>query len=316
MAIKVLANDGIDESGKRLLTEAGFDVDTSKFPQDKLAEIVNNYDVLTVRSATNVRKDLLDVMSKTKLIVRGGVGLDNIDVPYAEAKGIAVRNTPKASSQSVAELVFAHIFSVARMLHDSNRKMPVDGLTQFNELKKKYSNGWEVNGKTLGLIGFGNIGRATARIAIGLGMNVVAYDLYPVKSDIEIKLPNGKSASIVIHPISKEEVLRQSDIISIHSAGSTEVVGEKEFALMKKGSVLINCARGGTVNESALLNALNSGHIAFAGIDVFEKEPTQNTALLTHPLVSLTPHIGASTAEAQERVGIEVFEIIKQFFKQ
>lgn len=316
MSIKILTNDGIDETGKKLLTEAGFEVDTQKFSQDQLSDVINNYDVLTVRSATKVRKELLDKMQRTKLIVRGGVGLDNIDVAYAEQKGIAVRNTPKASSQSVAELVFTHIFSVARMVHDANRTMPVTGITQFNELKKKYSNGWELRGKTLGLIGFGNIGRATARVALGLGMNVIAYDLYPLTATIEIELPNGAKAAMDIKTISKEEVLQQSDIISIHSAGSTEVIGQAEIGLMKNGAVLINCARGGTVNETALLEALNNGKISFAGIDVFEKEPTDNMALLQHPNVSLTPHIGASTVEAQERVGIEVYEIIKQFFNK
>jgi D-3-phosphoglycerate dehydrogenase len=314
MAIRILTNDGIDDKGKKLLTEAGFDVDSTKYAQDKLADVINNYDVLTVRSATKVRKELLDVMQRTKLIVRGGVGLDNIDFHYAESKGIAVRNTPRASSQSVAELVFAHLFSIARMLHDANRTMPASGLNQFNDLKKKYANGWELRGKTLGLIGFGNIGRATARAALGLGMHVVAYDLFPNAAEIIIDLPNGESASIIIHPISKEEVLRKSDIISIHSAGDTEVIGTNEFSLMKKGSVLINCARGGTVNEAALLQALHSGQVAFAGIDVFEKEPTDNAELLHHPNVSLSPHIGASTLEAQERIGIEVYEIIRQFF--
>lgn len=316
MSIKILANDGIDETGKRLLTEAGFEVETKKFPQDQLAQVINEYDVLIVRSATKVRKELIDIMQRTKLIVRGGVGLDNIDVAYAEQKGINVRNTPKASSQSVAELVFAHIFSIARMLHDSNRSMPTLGLSQFNELKKKYSSGWELRGKTLGLIGFGNIGRATARIGLGLGINVIAHDLYPLTSTIEIELPNGAKAAIDISTISKEAVLQQSDIISIHSAGSTEVIGKAEFDLMKQGAVLINCARGGTVNETALLEALNTGKISFAGIDVYEKEPTDNAALLQHPNVSLTPHIGASTAEAQERIGIEIFDIIKDFFSK
>ncbi len=316
MAIRILANDGIDSRGKQLLAEAGFEVDTTKYAQEQLAEAINNYDVLTVRSATKVRKELIDVMTRTKLIVRGGVGLDNIDVAYAESKKIIVKNTPKASSESVAELVFAHIFSVARFLHDSNRKMPLEGMSHFNDLKKKYTNGWELSGKTLGLIGFGNIGQAVAKIALGIGMNVVACVANPRTVIIRMTLPNGKFIDIDIDTISKEDVLMRSDVISIHSPGSKEVVGKKEIDLMKRGSVIINCARGGTVNEKALLDALNSGHIACAGIDVFEKEPTDNASLLQHPNVSLTPHIGASTVEAQERVGIEVYEIIKHFFSK
>lgn len=311
--IKILANDGMEASAKAALEKAGFEVHTAKIPQDGLASRINEFDVLTVRSATKVRKPLIDEISRTKLIIRGGVGLDNIDVEYAQSKGIQVRNTPLASSQSVAELVFAHLFALVRFLPQSSREMPENGLLKFKELKEKFSKGSELKGKTLGFIGFGNIGQATAKIAVGCGMNVLAYDLFPRDWQLDIQLMSGIRVSIPVKPSSKEEVLRNSDFITIHSAGSAQVLSKDEFAIMKNGVGIINCARGGVINEGELLQALNAGKVAFAGIDVFEQEPTHNQALLQHPLVSLTPHIGASTREAQDRIGKEVVDIIINF---
>lgn len=311
--IKILANDGMEASAKAALEKAGFEVHTAKIPQDGLASRINEFDVLTVRSATKVRKPLIDEISRTKLIIRGGVGLDNIDVEYAQSKGIQVRNTPLASSQSVAELVFAHLFALVRFLPQSSREMPENGLLKFKELKEKFSKGSELKGKTLGFIGFGNIGQATAKIAVGCGMNVLAYDLFPRDWQLDIQLMSGIRVSIPVKPSSKEEVLRNSDFIIIHSAGSAQVLSKDEFAIMKNGVGIINCARGGVINEAELLQALNAGKVAFAGIDVFEQEPTHNQALLQHPLVSLTPHIGASTREAQDRIGKEVVDIIINF---
>lgn len=311
--IKILANDGMEASAKAALEKAGFEVHTTKIPQDELMSRINEFDVLTVRSATKVRKPLIDAISRTKLIIRGGVGLDNIDVEYAQSKGIQVRNTPLASSQSVAELVFAHLFGLVRFLPQSSREMPENGLLKFKELKEKFSKGSELKGKTLGFIGFGNIGQATAKIAVGCGMNVLAYDLFPRDWQLDIQLTGGISVSIPVKPSTKEEVLRNSDFITIHSAGSAQVLSKDEFAIMKNGVGIINCARGGVINEAELLNALNDGKVAFAGIDVFEEEPTGNLALLQHPLVSLTPHIGASTREAQDRIGKEVVDIIINF---
>lgn len=311
--IKILANDGMEASAKAALEKAGFEVHTAKIPQDGLASRINEFDVLTVRSATKVRKPLIDEISRTKLIIRGGVGLDNIDVEYAQSKGIQVRNTPLASSQSVAELVFAHLFALVRFLPQSSREMPENGLLKFKELKEKFSKGSELKGKTLGFIGFGNIGQATAKIAVGSGMNVLAYDLFPRDWQLDIQLMSGIRVSIPVKPSSKEEVLRNSDFITIHSAGSAQVLSKDEFAIMKNGVGIINCARGGVINEAELLQALNAGKVAFAGIDVFEQEPTHNQALLQHPLVSLTPHIGASTREAQDRIGKEVVDIIINF---
>lgn len=311
--IKVLANDGIEASAKEALEKAGFEVHTTKIPQEELPARLNEYDVLTVRSATKVRKPLIDVVTRTKLMIRGGVGLDNIDVEYAQSKGITVKNTPLASSQSVAELVFAHLFGLVRFLNESNREMPLHGISKFKELKERFSKGSELKGKTMGFIGFGNIGQATAKIAIGCGMKVLAYDLYPRDWNIDLNLMNDTKVSIQIKPSSKEDVIRNSDFITIHSAGSAQVISMEEFNAMKIGVGIINCARGGAIRESELLEVLNSGKVAYAGIDVYEEEPTNNEALLQHPHVSFTPHIGASTKEAQARIGKEVVDIIMSF---
>ena len=313
--VKVLANDGIDKSAQQRLEAAGISVTSTNIPQEQLATRINEFDVLTVRSATKVRKPLIDAITKTKLIVRAGVGLDNIDVEYAQQKGITVKNTPLASSQSVAELVFAHLFTGGRFLHQTNRAMPQTGYDKFNDLKKAYSAGIELRGKTLGVIGFGNIGKATARIGLGLGMNIIAHDPFPVLNELTLELFDKQRLHVKVPLMPKEELLRQADFVSVHAAGSKPVIGAEEFANMKRGAMLINCARGGVVDENALVEALNNGTISFAGIDVFENEPTPRKDLLEHPKVSLTPHIGASTNEAQLRIGEEVADIVLNFFK-
>lgn len=314
--IKILANDGIDPIGKKLLEEAGFQVDTQTVPQDQLAQALLNYDAITVRSATKIRKELIDACSNVKLIGRGGVGMDNIDVEYARSKGVAVVNTPAASSLSVAELVFSHLFSCVRFLHDANREMPIQGVTKFNDLKKAYAKGIELRGKTMGIIGFGRIGRETATVALGLGMKVLAYDLYPFDGNITLSFQGNVKVDIPVQTVSFEEVIAHSDFISLHTPFAEKpILGEKEFAAMKKGVGIVNCSRGGTIDEQALLSALNTGQIAFAGLDVFENEPTPLKAILSHPKISLTPHIGASTNEAQERVGTELANLILAHFK-
>jgi D-3-phosphoglycerate dehydrogenase len=301
--IKLLANDGIDPVGKQLLEEAGFEVDTNHIPQEELPVKLKSYDAITVRSATKVRKALIDECPNLKLIGRGGVGVDNIDVEYALERGVAVHNTPAASSASVAELVFAHLFTGVRFLQDSNRKMPVDGASKFNDLKKAYAKGIELRSKTIGILGFGRIGRETAKIAYGLGMEVLAFDVHPSVTEIDLALGGGVTAKIPVQYASKEEVIANSDFISLHVPFSEEpVIGAKEFAAMKKGAGLVNCSRGGTVDEDALLEALNSGQLGFAG-------------LLQNPKISLTPHIGASTNEAQERIGVELATLIINHFK-
>jgi D-3-phosphoglycerate dehydrogenase len=267
--------------------------------------------VLLVRSATTVRKDLIDACPELKIIGRGGVGMDNIDVEYAREKGLSVINTPAASSASVAELVFAHLYGCVRFLHDSNRNMPLEGETKFKALKKNYAGGSELRGKTLGVVGFGRIGQETAKIALGVGMNVLAYDKFMDKADVEVKLFNGSSIEVPITISSMEEVLSQSDFISLHvPAQDKPVIGKSELDMMKEGAGLVNAARGGVIDEVALVAALDGGKLSFAGLDTFENEPTPAMKLLMHSKISLTPHIGAATNEAQDRIGTELADQI------
>jgi D-3-phosphoglycerate dehydrogenase len=314
---KILANDGIDALGKKILQDAGFTVITDKVAQENLADYINSnsIEVLTVRSATKVRKDIIDSCANLKLVVRGGVGIDNIDAEYAKEKGLKVANTPAASSDSVAELVIASMFSMCRFLYDSNRKMPISGAVDFNELKKKYSSGKELKGKTLGIIGIGRIGQAVASRAVGLGMKVVAHDPFVENTTIKIELDGAGLINIPIKTTSLDQVLASSDYITVHVPGGS-LIDKSEIAQMKNGVCLINTSRGGVINEVALIEGLNSGKIAHAALDVFENEPTPKTELLSHPKISLTPHIGAATDEAQERIGLELATIIVSFFKE
>jgi D-3-phosphoglycerate dehydrogenase / 2-oxoglutarate reductase len=315
--IKILANDGIDPIGKKMLEDAGFFVDTNNIPQDELPVKLQNYDAITVRSATKVRKALIDACPNLKLIGRGGVGVDNIDVDYAKEKGIGVYNTPASSSLSVAELVFAQLFGGVRFLADSNRKMPVEGNTKFNDLKKAYAKGIELRGKTLGILGFGRIGREVAKIAIGVGMDVLAYDLYPFNPEVEILLGGGIAVSAKVTIASLEEVITESDFITLHTPFVDKaLLGAAELAQTKKGVGLVNISRGGLIDELALIDALNSGHVSFAALDVFDNEPTPREEILRHPKISLTPHIGAATNEAQERIGVELASLIIGHFKK
>ncbi len=319
MSKKILANDGLEKSGIELLKSAGFEVITDKVEQAHLIDYINTHNIngILVRSATKVRKDIIDACPGLKFIGRGGVGMDNIDVEYGKSKGLAVENTPAASTRSVAELVFSHIYSIARMLHESNRQMPLKGTAEFNDLKKNYSKGFELEGKTLGVIGFGRIGQTAAKIALGNGMKVIAYDPFVKTASIEINI-GGNNISVSIDTISFEEVLKTADIFTLHipmPADGKPVLGDAELGMMKKGAVVINTARGGIIDEKALLKHLNSGQIGFAGLDVFENEPTPMPELLVHPKVSSSPHIGGSTAEAQERVGAEIAEKVINYFK-
>lgn len=315
--MKLLANDGIDPLGKELLEKAGFTVDTNHIPQEELKERLQAYDALTVRSATKVREDLINACPNLKLIGRGGVGMDNIDVEYARNKGIAVVNTPAASSQSVAELVFAHLYNGVRFLYDSNRKMPHEGDSNFAGLKKAYAKGIELKGKTLGVIGFGRIGQETAKVALGVGMDVIASDFVSVPASLTLNLSGGASVEVPVKQVDTEELIRTADFISLHVPFLDKaVLGKEEFDLMKDGVGIVNASRGGTIDELALLEALNSGKVSFVGLDVFENEPTPRRELLAHPRVSLTPHIGAATNEAQERIGEELANIIISYFKK
>jgi len=315
--MRLLANDGIDPFGKELLEKAGFTVDTNHIPQEELNEKLQAYDAVTVRSATKIRKELIDACPNLRLIGRGGVGMDNIDVEYARSKGLAVVNTPAASSQSVAELVFAHLYNGVRFLYDSNRKMPLEGDTNFAGLKKAYAKGVELKGKTLGVIGFGRIGQETAKVALGVGMNVIASDFVEIPKTLTLHLSGGVSVDVPVKQASTEELIQQADFISLHVPFLEKaVLGKEEFKLVKKGAGIVNASRGGTIDEEALIDALNDGTVAFAGLDVFDSEPTPRKALLTHPKVSLTPHIGAATNEAQERIGEELANIIISYFNK
>ena len=304
--MRILVNDGIEPIGKKLLNEAGFEVDTNKIEQADLLHKLNAYDAICVRSATKVRKELIDACPNLKAIGRGGVGLDNIDVEYAKTKGIAVINTPAASSRSVAELAMAHMLSLSRFLYQSNRSMPATGDSAFNDLKKAYAKGSELEGKTLGIIGFGRIGQEMARVGLGLGMNIVAVDPYVSEANVKVG-PDKLGFSADIKTSDMDTLLEASDYISLHipSVGDP-ILGSKEFTKMKQGVFIVNASRGGTIDEVALLQALDSGKVSAAGLDVFDNEPTPRRDILSHPRISLTPHIGASTEEAQNKIGEEL----------
>lgn len=312
---KILVTDGIHPDGQQLLEKANFLVDNQKIAQEELYKALPDYDVIVIRSATKVRKDLIDKCPNLKVIARGGVGLDNIDVSYAKSKSIEIISTPAASSVAVAELAFAHMFSISRFLHQSNREMPPSGNTKFDNLKKAYSNGLQLRGKTLGVIGFGKIGQETARIGLAMGMNILATDLVINEAILPITLNKDINVTVRIPTVSWDMMLGNADFISLHVPSSGKpLIGEKEFEKMKAGAVIINTSRGGIIDENALLQALNSGKIAGAGLDVFENEPTPLKALLEHPKVSLSPHIGASTMEAQRNIGIELAEKIIAYY--
>ncbi len=316
--MKILANDGISKSGIKALEKGGFEVITTKVAQEQVANFVNEHhiSVVLVRSATKVRQDIIDDCPSLKIIGRGGVGMDNIDVDYARSKGIHVINTPASSSESVAELVFAHLFSGVRFLHDSNRNMPLEGDSNFEGLKKAYANGIELRGKTLGIIGFGRIGQATAKMALGLGMKVIASDKFVGKADVKVDFYNGQFINVEIETEPTEDVFRHSDFITLHvPAQDGYVISTEELAIMKDNVGIINCSRGGVIDEVALIEALDNGKVLFAGLDVFENEPTPEIQILMHPKISLTPHIGAATLEAQDRIGTELAEQIISLLK-
>lgn len=311
--MKVLANDGISQSGIDALEAKGFEVITTNVAQEQLIDYINEnkVTVLLVRSATTARKDLVDSCPSLKIIGRGGVGMDNIDVEYAREQGLKVINTPAASSASVAELVFAHLYGGVRFLYDSNRNMPLEGETNFKGLKKAYAKGIELRGKTIGIIGFGRIGQEVAKIALGVGMRVIAADKFMEKATVQVALFDGQTVDVDIKIQSQESLLAESDFISLHVPAQKDyVIGTSEFSQMKDGVALVNAARGGVIDEVALLKALDSGKLSFAGLDTFEEEPKPAMQVLMHSKISLTPHIGAATGEAQDRIGEELAQQI------
>jgi D-3-phosphoglycerate dehydrogenase / 2-oxoglutarate reductase len=301
--IRILVTDGMEKSAIMDLKNKGFEVVEQFFQETELGDALKEFDVLVVRSATKVRKAVIDKAAeegRLKLIIRGGVGVDNIDVAYALENGIKVTNTPNASSASVAELAIGHMFALARFINISNVTM-----RQGKWEKKKYE-GIELAGKTLGLIGFGRISREVASRAAALGMKVIYTDII------------GKVEGYDSYKYCEMgEILANSDFVSLHiplDKNKGAVIGKEEINQMKDGAYIINCARGGVVDEEALLEALNSDKLSGAGIDVYENEPNKNDELVNHPKVSATPHIGAATSEAQTRIGEEIVSIIVDFF--
>ena len=316
--MKILANDGLSESGIDALTQSGFEVLTINVAQEQLADYINQNNVvgLLVRSATTARKELIDACPGLKLIGRGGVGMDNIDVDYAKSKGIHVINTTAASSASVAELVFAHLYGGVRFLYNSNRNMPLEGEANFKGLKKAYTKGVELRGKTLGIIGFGRIGQEVAKIGLGVGMKIIASDKFIEQANITVALSTGDQIEVTIKTESFDRLIAESDFISLHvPAQKSYVIDAAVLAKMKEGAGIINAARGGVIDEVALVDALDSGKLSFAALDTFENEPKPEIKLLMHDKISLTPHIGAATLEAQDRIGEELASQIATLLK-
>jgi D-3-phosphoglycerate dehydrogenase len=313
--MKVLANDGISESGINKLEEYGFNVDLTTVAQEQLIDYINANSItsLLVRSATQVRKDIIDNCPSLKIIGRGGVGMDNIDVEYAKSKGLQVINTPAASSKSVAELVFSHLFSCVRFLHESNRSMPLDGDSKFKDLKKSYAKGTELSGKTLGIIGFGRIGQEVAKIGIGIGMNIIFFDKLNKEVSLTLNFFDGQSKTFNLSSSSYEDLLNSSDFITVHIPASDKyIIDSNEFSQMKNGVGILNLSRGGILNEEELLKNIETGKVSFAGIDTFENEPKPSIKILMNSNISLTPHIGAATNEAQDRIGVELADKINE----
>ena len=316
--MKILANDGISTIGLKALEAKKFKVFTDKVEQEKLTDFINKNDIeiLLVRSATKAKKNLIDKCPNLKIIGRGGVGMDNIDVEYAKKKGIEIINTPASSSSSVAELVFTHFFSLSRFLFDSNRKMPLEGETKFKELKKKYNKGNELRGKRLGIIGFGRIGQEVAKIGIGLGMDIIAHDKYVSSMNVDLSFFDKQKISFKIKTTTLNDLLINSDYITIHipKINQKPIITKKEFKLMKDGVIIVNTSRGGIIDEEALLESINAKKVKAAGLDVFINEPEPNIKILMNENVSLSPHIGGSTIEAQNRIGLELAEKIIKLY--
>lgn len=317
--MKVLANDGISDSAKSALEAQGVTVSTDHVAQERLIDVINTegYEGLLVRSATTVRQDLIDACPGLRFIGRGGVGMDNIDVDYARNHGKVVFNTPAASSQSVAELVMAHLFAMARSLHHSYREMPARGAEDFNVLKKAYAKGIELRGKTLGIVGFGRIGTSVAQYALGCGMNVIGVDREGTSRTVHVQVPLGGSRTqdiaVEIPLVPMADMLAQADAVTFHVPAQEDgspVLDAAGVASMKQGAMIVNTARGGTVDEAAVREAVESGHLRGAALDVFVGEPKPDPALLKVEGLALTPHIGAATLEAQDRIGDELVERI------
>ncbi|MEI7488299.1 MAG: D-2-hydroxyacid dehydrogenase [Chryseobacterium sp.] len=318
--MKVLANDGISEAGRKALQDAGIEVLDNRVAQDHVINFINenNVDVLLVRSATKVKKDIIDACPTLKIVGRGGIGMDNIDVDYAKAKGLKVINTPNASSKSVAELVFGHFFALARFLHESNRLMPLEGETHFNAMKKSFNNAYELSGKTLGVIGFGSIGQEVVKMGIALGMKIKVLTRKPKTKVLTLDFFDGQTINFEITSTNdSDEFLKDFDFISINTPKTNEyIIDTDQFEKMKDGVYIVNTARGGVINEVTLIDFIESGKVAGAALDVFENEPTPELPLLMNPALSLSPNVGGNTVDAQEKIGLELAEQIIKLQKE
>jgi len=307
--MRVLANDGLSREGIELLEKEGIEVISENIGENNLADYINDHqiDVLLVRSATQVTQELIEEAPGLKVIGRCGVGLDNIDVDYAKEMGLIVINTPGASSRAVAELVFAHFFSLARNLHEANRRMPMEGDSNFEGLKKSFKNAFELQGKTLGIIGMGKIGTEVAAIGISLGMKILYHSRSTTQREINLEFYDGQKVHFKLEASDLDTVISQSDFISINTPKTNEyLLDEAQYQKMKKGVFIVNAARGGVINEKALLKSMQSGMVAGAALDVFEQEPYPEISLLMHPGLSLSPHLGGNTIDAQNKIGIEI----------
>ncbi len=300
--MRILVTDGMDKTAMAKLREMGHEVVEQFYESDELGKALRDFDVAVVRSKTKVRANHIDEAKggKLKMVIRGGVGVDNIDVKYAEDNGITVKNTPRASSESDAELAMAHMFSCARFISHA-------GYTMRNDKweKKAYGKGIELCGKTLGIIGFGRIGQKLGVMAKAIGMNVVAFDIFHIP---------GIEEQLGIPYVEMDELLAQADFISVHAPAvdGGAIINTETISKMKDGVCIINTSRGTNLDEAALLAGLESGKVRAAGLDVYADEPATNKALYSHPMVSCTPHIGAATVEAQKRIGMEIVDIISK----
>ena len=312
--MKILANDGISNSGEKVLKEAGLNLLDNRISQEHLIPFINEnqVEVLLVKNATQVTRELIDACPSLKIIGKGGESMDNIEVEYAKSKGIFVINTPNAFAKSVAELVFAHFLTLIRFLHDSNRNMPLEGDSKFAFLKKSYEKATELSGKTLGIIGFGNIGKEVAKIGIGLGMKIIFYTRKPKTDNVSLEFFDGRTIDFEFTSIQDMETfLKEADFISINTSETTEyIIDTPEFEMMKDGVFIVNTAKGGVINEVTLIDYIENKKVAGAALDVFETEPKPEIQILMNPSLSLSPHVGGSTLEAQERIGTELAQQI------
>lgn len=316
--MKILANEGIHDSGKVALEQQGFEVLTTKIAPNQLENYINEYlvDALIVRNSTEVREELIDACPSLKLIAKAGTDMDNIDVEYAINHGLHVINTPEASGIAIAELVFAHLLGMSRFLHISNREMPLEGDMRFNDLKRTFSAGIELRGKTLGIIGFQHIGQEVAKIALGLGMKVIAMDSRLDSAPIELEFFNGQKTIINIETTDFNTILKESDFITLHTDNQEGyILGKEEFDKMNSGVGIVNISQSGVIDEMALLAAIKNKTVRFAGLDVYETQPNPEIQLLMNSDLSLSPNISNSTLEAQERMGLELAQQISKLLK-